>query len=311
MPRAAANGIELEYDQFGQGPTIVLIMGIGTQMIAWDEELCFALAARGFRVVRFDNRDIGLSTWLDDLGVPNIPALAARAALGLPVRAPYTLSDMAKDTVGLLDHLGVDRAHVVGASMGGMIAQHLAIEAPERVASLTSIMSTPGGARRMLGARPEALRAFAGKRPRNQEEGLDFVVALYRVLHGGQTPFPEARIRARAAEAIARSWHPPGFPRQLAAILASGDRTRALGRVRTPTLVLHGEADPLVPLSAGRATAAAIPGARFQAVPKMGHFLPPDVFDTLTDAIAGHARGGVDPQDQTPHDAGWPGPEQT
>lgn len=289
MPRAAANGIELEYDSFGSGPAIVLIMGIGTQMIAWDEEFCLALAARGFRVLRFDNRDIGLSTWLDPLGLPRLPALAARAALGLPVQAPYTLSDMAKDTVGLLDHLGLRRAHLVGASMGGMIAQQVAIEAPERLASLTSIMATPGGARHLLGAQPAALRAFAGPRPKSKEEGLDFIVALYRVLHGGQTPFPEARVRARAAEAIARAWHPAGFPRQLAAILASGDRTRALGAVRVPTLVLHGEADPLIPVSAGRATAAAIPGARFQLVPKMGHFLPPEAFDTLVEAIAGHA----------------------
>ena len=289
MPRATVDTIELEYDSFGEGPVVVLIMGIGTQMIFWDEPFCRALAARGFRVVRFDNRDIGLSTWLDGAGVPNLPSLLGRAALGLSVPAPYTLSDMAKDTVGLLDHLGVATAHIVGVSMGGMVAQHVAIEAPERVASLTSIMSTPGGARHMRGVQAAALRAFSGRRPKTRDEGVTFMVELYRVLHGGQTPFPEERVRVRAAEAIARSWHPQGFPRHLAAILASGDRTKRLAGVRAPTLVLHGEADPLVPLAAGRATAAAIPGARFQSVPKMGHFLPPEVWELLVEAIAAHA----------------------
>lgn len=291
MPRAHANGIELEYDSFGDGPVVVLIMGIGTQMIFWDDAFCAALAARGLRVVRFDNRDIGLSTWLDAAGVPNVPMLLGRAALGLNVPAPYTLSDMARDTVGLLDHLGVATAHIVGVSMGGMIAQHVAIEAPERVASLVSIMSTPGGARHMRGVQPAALKAFSGPRPTTKEQGVEFMVELYRVLHGGQAPFPEERVRRRAAEAITRAWHPQGFPRQLAAVLASGDRTKRLATVRAPTLVLHGEADPLIPIAAGRATAAAIPGARFQSIPRMGHFLPPDVWEVLVEEIAGHALG--------------------
>lgn len=289
MPIAPANGIELTYDTFGEGPTIVLIMGIASQMVLWDEIFCQRLAARGFRVVRFDHRDIGLSTKLDAAGMPNLPAVIARALLGLPVAAPYTLADMARDVIGLLDHLEVDSAHIVGVSMGGMIAQQLVIDTPSRVRSLTSIMSTPGSKRHLLGMRPAAVRAFLGRRPNSKEEGVEFMVRLYEALHGGATPFPAERTRQRAREVVARSWYPPGFPRHLAAILASGDRTKALAAVRVPTLVLHGENDPLVPIAAGRATAAAIPGARFASIPKMGHFLPPEVWDTLVDEIAGAA----------------------
>lgn len=291
MPVAPANGIELTYETFGEGPTIVLIMGIASQMVLWDEVFCQRLAARGFRVVRFDHRDIGLSTKLDAAGLPDLPRLITRALLGLPVPAPYTLADMAQDVVGLLDHLDIDSAHIVGVSMGGMIAQQLVIDAPSRVRSLTSIMSTPGNKRHLLGMRPAAVRAFLGSRPRTQEEGAEYMIHLYEVLHAGATPFPLERTRARVQEVIARSWYPAGFPRHLAAILASGDRTKALAAVRVPTLVLHGENDPLVPIAAGRATAAAIPGARFASIAKMGHFLPPEVWDTLIEQIAAAASG--------------------
>ncbi len=289
VPLASTNGIELMYESFGTGPTVVLVMGIASQMVLWDEVFCRQLADRGLRVVRFDNRDIGLSTKLTSAGVPELTRIVGRALLGLSVQAPYTLSDMAADVAGLLDHLEVDAAHIVGASMGGMIAQHMAIEAPTRVRSLTSIMSTPGALRHAFGVRPAALRAFLGPRPKTEEEGVTFLVGLYRVLNAGATPFPEEAAQARAREVIARSWHPAGFPRHLAAILASGDRTAALASIRAPTLVIHGEVDPLVPIAAGRATAAAIPNARFQAIPTMGHFLPPVVWDTLVDAIAEHA----------------------
>ena len=291
MPIAPVNGLQICYESFGQGPTVVLIMGIGSQMILWDTEFCRALADRGRRVVRFDHRDIGLSSKLDHLGVPNLGPMVARALVGASVTAPYTLSDMAADVVGLLDHLGVESAHIVGASMGGMIAQHLAIEAPARVRTLTSIMSTPGGRRHLLGVQGTALSAFLGKRPTTKEQGVEFLVGLYRVLHAGGYPFPEARMRARAAEVIERAWSPAGFPRHLAAILASGDRSEALRNVRAPTLVMHGELDPLVPIAAGRATAALIPGARFVPIPKMGHFLPVEVWGTLVDAIATHTSG--------------------
>ncbi len=290
MPRARANGLELEYDSFGEGAPIVLVMGIASQMIFWDVAFCELLAARGFRVIRFDNRDIGLSSKLGDVGIPDIPRLIARAAVGLPVQAPYTLSDMAGDIVGLLDALALERAHVVGVSMGGMIAQHLAIDTPDRVASLTSIMSTPGGRRHWIG-QPRALSTLLGSRPKSREEGAAFLVEVLRVLNGPVLPFPEVEIRARAAEAVARSWHPAGFPRQLAAILASGNRTAALAKVRTPTLVLHGAADPLIPVSAGIATARAVPGATLRIVPGMGHSLPPAVWPEVVDAIVEHARG--------------------
>ncbi|MDP2306410.1 MAG: alpha/beta hydrolase [Pseudomonadota bacterium] len=284
MPRANANGLELEYDSFGEGPAIVLVMGIATQMIFWDVAFCEALAARGFRVIRFDNRDIGLSTRLSDAGIPDLRWMIARAAMGLAVTAPYSLSDMAADVVGLLDALDLERAHIVGMSMGGMIAQHVAIEAPERVASLTSIMSTPGGRRHWIG-QPRALSTLLGSRPQSREEGVEFLVNVLRVLNGPTLPFPEAEVRTRAAEAVARAWHPAGFPRQLAAILASGNRTERLAGVRAPTLIIHGAEDPLIPVSAGVATARAIPNATLRIVPGMGHSLPPVVWPEVLDAM--------------------------
>ncbi|MDP2317242.1 MAG: alpha/beta fold hydrolase [Pseudomonadota bacterium] len=290
MPRARANGIELEYDSFGSGEPIVLVMGIATQMIFWDVAFCEALAARGFRVIRFDNRDIGLSTRLTDAGIPDVPRLLARALVGLPVTAPYTLSDMGADVVGLLDALSIERAHVVGMSMGGMIAQHVAIDAPARVASLTSIMSSPGGRRHWIG-QPRALSALLGGRPKSREEGVEFLVEVLRVLNGPALPFPEPDVRVRVTEAVARSWHPAGFPRQFAAILASGNRTAALAKLRVPTLVVHGAADPLIPVAAGVATARAIPGAALHIVPGMGHSFPPAVWAEVTDAIVELAQG--------------------
>jgi pimeloyl-ACP methyl ester carboxylesterase len=289
VPRAKANGLELEYDSFGVGAPIVLIMGIGTQMIFWDAAFCEGLAARGFRVIRFDNRDIGLSTWLTSAGTPDIRGLIGRAALGLPVTAPYTLSDMAADVVGLLDALALERAHIVGMSMGGMIAQHLALEAPARVWSLTSIMSTPGGRRHWIGD-PRALSTLLGGRPKTKEEAVTFLVQAMKVLHGPSLPFDEAEMRAHAAAAIARAWHPSGFPRHFAAILASGNRTARLAGLRVPTLVIHGAEDPLVPVSAGIATARAVPGATLHIVPKMGHSLPREVWPQVQDAIIEHAR---------------------
>ncbi|MFN7143044.1 MAG: alpha/beta fold hydrolase [Myxococcota bacterium] len=283
-------GVELAYDEVGTGEPLVLVMGIGCQMVLWDERFCALLAKRGFRVIRFDNRDIGLSTWFDDHGVPNVQAMLPRVLAGLPVTAPYTLSDMAADVAGLLDHLGLDAAHVVGASMGGMIAQHLAFEAPARVRTLTSIMSSPGSRRAWLSSNPSALAKVLRPRPVTRETALPHTVDLYRVLHGPALPFPEAEMRALLGRAIERAWHPAGFPRQMAAILASGNRTRRLAAVRAPTLVLHGEVDPLIGVAAGRATAKAIPGARFSLVPKMGHTLPPEAWPALVDAIAGHAR---------------------
>ncbi len=297
MPRASANGIELEYESFGDGPPVVLVMGIGCQLILWPDGFCEALAARGYRVVRFDNRDVGLSTKLHSLGVPPVRELLARSMLGLPVEAPYDLGDMADDTVGLLDALGIDRAHVVGASMGGMIAQTMALQHPHRLASMTSVMSSPGGRRNIVG-KPKALKTLLSKPPRTREEATEHHVAAWRVLAGPGFPFDEAGTRARGGLVFDRGHYPPGFARQFAAILASGDRRAALRFVRTPTLVIHGDGDPLIPLRAGFATARAIPGARLEIVRGMGHDLPAGAWPTLVDTLVQHfersgARGGL------------------
>ncbi|MEZ4236869.1 MAG: alpha/beta fold hydrolase [Myxococcota bacterium] len=286
MPTVRANGLDLAYDEQGDGPALLLVMGIGAQRILWPDGLVADLARR-FRVVRFDNRDVGQSTWLRDAPVPRpLPALL-RALAKLPVSAPYTLSDMAADTVGLLDALGIARAHVVGASMGGMIAQHLAIEHPERVATLTSLMSGPGSVRHMLGA-PRALRALLRPPPRTRDEAMDSAEQLFSVI-GGRIPGDVAGIRDRAARQFDVGSNPAGFARQWAALLASGSRLAALRGVRAPTLVVHGTDDPLVPPRAGRATARAIPGAELLMIDGMGHDLPPSTWPPIVERIVAHA----------------------
>jgi pimeloyl-ACP methyl ester carboxylesterase len=261
--RAAANGIDIAYESFGSpsGRPLLLIMGLGAQLIQWDEELCELLAEAGHHVVRFDNRDAGLSTHFHDAGVPSG---------GAP--APYLLQDMADDAAALMDVLGWPAAHVVGASMGGMIAQTLAISHPERVLTLTSIMSTPGpstappsqAAAAVLMSRPPADRAAV----------LEQAVQTWTIIGSPGYELDRERITAMAALAYDRCFDPAGTARQMAAIMASGDRTEGLGKVGVPTLVLHGEADPLIPVAGGRATAAAVPGARLVTYPGMGHDLP-------------------------------------
>ena len=289
MTTVRANGVTIEYEETGapDAPVILLIMGLGMQLVAWPETLCNGLAARGFRVVRFDNRDVGLSTRMPSAGALVTTAMLARAALGLPVRPPYTLDDMARDAIGLLDAIGVDRAHVVGASMGGMIAQILAIEHPERVKSLTSIMSTTGD-RALPGPKGKVLRALVRPRPRDKATAVRRYVEMFRLIGGSGYSPPEAEIRARAEGAISRSFRPDGFARQLIAIQTAPSRVLKLRRVRAPTLVLHGSDDPLVPLAGGEDTAANIPGARLRVVPGMGHFLPEALMPLLVDEIARH-----------------------
>ncbi len=296
MPRASVNGIELEYEVMGSGPPVVLIMGIGCQLIWWREGFCQGLVDRGLQVIRFDNRDIGLSTKLDDAVVPPMRTMLPKALLGLRVDAPYTLRDMAADTVGLLDHLDLERAHVVGVSMGGMIAQLVAIDHPDRTASLTSMMSTTGE-KRYLG-RPDALRALLGPVPRSRDEIMDRTVQTLRVISAGGPDFEADAdaLRELAGLAYDRSFHPRGFVRQLAAILASGHRRRALKTVRAPTLVLHGELDPLIPVAAGRATAALVPGARLHTLPEMGHAMPRALWPELVSQIAGHVHSAESPE---------------
>jgi len=282
--KAKVGDLELQYDTFGDRASkpLLLIMGLGAQMTTWPEGLCEELAARGFFVARFDNRDIGLSTYLDELGPPDFAAPA------------YTLDDMAADAVGVLDHLGVEKAHVVGASMGGMIAQLVAINHADRVLSLTSIMSNVGGGDSVQPA-DGSLGAIFAPPPPDREGRIESSVVLRRILAGGN-PIDEARERELAAAQIDRAWHPEGTMRQAAAIVSAGSRRDALGRLQVPALVIHGQDDPLVPPENGRRTAGAIPGARLLEFEGMGHNLPPQTWPRIADAIADLAARTEAPQ---------------
>jgi pimeloyl-ACP methyl ester carboxylesterase len=291
MPSVSANGIKIEYESFGaeSAPAIVLIMGLGMQMIAWPDPFCQKLAAAGFRVIRFDNRDIGLSTHFDDRGVPNMIWAFLKARIGLKVRGPYDLNDMAADTVGLLDALKVGKAHVVGASMGGMIAQQVSAKYPERVRSLVSIMSTSGD-RRLPPATRDAQRALFARpaNPHDQNSIVEHSMKIWDVIGSPGFPTDPAELRARTQRAVARSYHPQGVARQLVGILASGDRSKDLATIRTPTLVIHGDCDPLVRPACGEDTARKIPGARLRVIKGMGHDMA--AWPVLADEILGHVR---------------------
>ena len=288
--RVRAHGIEIVYDTFGNpsATPLLLIMGLGEQMIAWDEDFCAQLATRGYQVIRFDNRDVGLSTKLDEAGVPNILALLQAQAQGEAVQAPYSLRDMADDAVGLLDALGVESAHVVGISMGGMIGQEMAIHHPERVRTLTSIMSSTGDPR-LPPPRPEALSILAAPFPTDREGYLEYSIQTWRVLSGPGFPIDEERVKERAKRSFDRGLSLAGTARQLAAIFASGSRKEALRSVTAKTLVIHGDADPLVPLECGIDTANSIPGAELLIIKGMGHDLPLAVVPRVIEAIVHHA----------------------
>ncbi|QKS01623.1 alpha/beta fold hydrolase [Sphingomonas sp. CL5.1] len=291
MAKVAVNGIEMEYDKFGaqDAPAVLMIMGLGAQMVRWPMALVEALVERGYRVIRFDNRDVGLSTKFDRAGTPNMALMAASHLMRRPIRAPYSLTDMAADAVGLLDALGIARAHVVGASMGGMIAQLVAAHWPARTLSLTSIMSTTGNPA-LPGASLQAMGILL-RRPRSDD--LEAIVA-----HGvkaskivaGRFPEDETLMAERYREEVLRNHHPSGFVRQMAAILADGDRRARLKAITVPSVVVHGADDPLVPVAGGRDTAASIPGARLVEIPGMGHTLPPQVIPAVVDAFDGIAR---------------------
>lgn len=286
-----ANGIEIVYDTFGEAsaaPPMLLIMGLGAQMIAWDEEFCAALAARGYWVIRFDNRDVGLSTRFDEAGVPDIPALMQAAAQGEAIQAPYTLRDMADDAVGLLDALGIESAHVVGISMGGGIAQEMTIHHPDRVRTLTSIMSSTGDPQ-LPPPKPEAAAILVTPAPTDRAGYIESSIKTWRVLSGPGYPLDEDRTRERAGRSFDRGLSPDGTARQLAAIMASGSHKEALKSVQVPTLVIHGDADPLVPVEGGIDTADSIPGAELMIIEGMGHSLPPEVAPQVIEAIARHA----------------------
>ena len=290
--RIAANGIALEVEDHGspQGEPLVLVMGLGMQLLAWHEDFVASLVARGFRVIRFDNRDIGLSQGFDAAGVPNLAIASLRYALGLKVKSPYTLVDMAADTAGLLDALGIESAHVRGASMGGMIAQRLAAQMPERVKSLTLIM-TSSGSRRLPGPslRVRAALISMPKEPRRVESIVEHYVNLYGLI--GSPGFPPTKddLRERFTRSVTRSYRPAGTARQMVAIAADGDRSDLLARLRPPTHVIHGAADPLVPVPAGRDLAARIPGATLDVIDGMGHDLPRELWPRFVAGIAGAA----------------------
>lgn len=291
MPEIAANGIRLAYDEFGvsKAPAILLIMGLGTQMIAWPVPFCQTLADHGFRVVRFDNRDIGLSTKFEKAAPVNVAAAFARALIGRQVNAPYKLDDMAADAVGLMDELGIDRAHIVGASMGGMIAQIVAAKYRDRARSLISIMSSSGDPKLPSG-RPNAIAALLAPRPnpKNRERLIKHGMNIYRIIGSPGFPTSDMELRAKIEQAADRSYYPAGVGRQMVAILASGSRVDLLRTIDTPTLVLHGADDPLVPVEAGMDTAKQIPGARLKIIPGMGHDLAPGLVPVLAAAIVDH-----------------------
>ena len=289
---AQANGQRLCYETFGSkdDPALLLIMGLGAQMILWDDPFCQTLASHGYYVIRFDNRDIGRSSSLAEPVRIDLPTLMMQAMQGRPIASPYKLVDMARDAAGLLDHLGIAAAHVVGASMGGMIAQEQAMTLPGRVLSLTSIMSSTG-ARGLPGPTQEAAAVLMAPSPDGRDAYIAAFCRNWRVLRAGSFREDEAIDPARAARMWERGINPAGAARQLLAIFASGDRTSRLGGVRAPTLVIHGAVDPLVPLAAGRATASAIPGARLLVIATMGHALPRAIWPEVIGAIVANCKG--------------------
>ncbi|MDE2146575.1 MAG: alpha/beta fold hydrolase [Burkholderiales bacterium] len=289
--RIVARGVAIEVDDQGPpgGEPLLMIMGLGMPLVAWPQELVQGLVTRGFRVLRLDNRDAGLSQRFDERGVPNLATAALRHWLHLPVRAPYRLADMAADALGVLDVLGIARAHVCGASMGGMIAQHLVAAHPERVRSLTLVMTT-SGARRLPQPTWAVQRALLA---RPASPALDDVVAhlqrMLAIIGSPAYPADPDWQRSRLRAMVARGWHPAGTARQLVAVAADGDRTPLLARITAPTCVIHGQADPLVPVAAGHDLAARIAGATADFVPGMGHDLPLQLLPRIEADIAANA----------------------
>ena len=292
MPQVQTNGINIEYELIGdQGPVIVLVMGLGMQMVAWPDEFIAPLTNAGYRVLRFDNRDVGRSTWFDDLGCPSLFSMALKHALRLTIKSPYSLSDMANDALGVCDALGIKQAHWIGVSMGGMIAQLLAANHPTRVASLISVMSSSGArslpgptsaTRKAMLQRAPNLRTHADPKAR-AEAWVEHTFKLLQTIGSPANPLEDAgaqtraelETRARIHAANKRAFHPAGTLRQTAAILADGDRSARLQTIKTPTLVIHGEVDPLLPIACGYDTAKKITGSRFVPVMGMGHDLAP------------------------------------
>ena len=286
-------GIDIFYEDHGDPAheVILLIMGLGAQLTLWPDELVEALVGEGFRVIRYDNRDIGLSQKIEGARAPSLPMQVLRKKIGFPARVPYTLTDMARDGIGVLDALGIARAHAVGASMGGMIAQLMAVHHPERLMSLTSIMSTTGNPK-LPPAEKNAMGALiAPLKGMDEDTLIEHGLNIVRNIGSPGFPFDPEEQRAKVLRNVRRSVYPAGPPRQLAAIIDDGDRRARLAGVRVPTLVLHGEDDPLIKLPAAEDTAAAIPGARLVTIPGWGHDIPAPLVPRVADEIAAHARG--------------------
>jgi pimeloyl-ACP methyl ester carboxylesterase len=287
---AEVNGIHIAYDTFGKenDPVVLLIIGIGTQMVIWDEAFCSMLAAKGFRVVRFDNRDMGRSTVLEEAGAVDLIALENAVQKGESYPIPYTLEDMAEDAVGLLDHLGVDEAHVVGASMGGMIGQIMSARFPDRVRTFTSIMSTTGDPK-LPPPRPDALMALLQRIPSDRQGYIDGWKNLWRVMSGPDYPIGDELAEKWAVLSYERGINEDGYSRQMAAVRTSGDRTKLLKTISVPTLIIHGDSDPLLPVEHGKAQTDAIPDAVLVVVKGMGHAKSRALWPRLVDEIARHA----------------------
>jgi len=292
MPRTAANGIEIEYETFGDAsdPALLLVMGFTAQLIGWDEAFCRALADRGFHVIRYDNRDCGLSTKFDGVEVDILALMAAREGGPVP-DVPYTLSDMSDDGLGLLSALGIEKAHIVGASMGGMIVQTMAIEHPERVLTMTSIMSSTGEPE-YFQSDPAAMEVLLTPPPTERSEYIDNAVTASK-LFASPRYYDENKVRDRAARSYDRSFYPEGAGRQMGAIGGSGDRADGLRNLRVPTLVIHGRADTLILPIGGERTAELVRGANLLLCNDMGHDLPEPLWPLIIDTIASHARHAI------------------
>jgi pimeloyl-ACP methyl ester carboxylesterase len=292
MSRVTANGIQIEYEAFGKpsGRPLLLIIGLGGQMIHWDDELCKDLAERGHYVIRFDNRDVGLSTKFDEAGVPNLIEIFGKIMQGEKITPPYTLNDMADDAVGLLEALGIHKAHICGMSMGGMIAQTIAIRYPSRVLSLISIYATTGNPK-VPPPKPEVVGMLITPPPGEREANIQHMLRVFRTITGPGFPLDETWTRKIMAESFDRCFYPQGMVRQLVAILTQPSRVTALASVKAPTLVVHGTEDPLVSVEGGRDTAKAIPGAQLMLIEGMGHDLPHGgAWPRMVEVIATHTQ---------------------
>lgn len=286
MPKAKTNNIEIEFETFGNASDnpLLLINGLGSQMINWDEGFIQCLVDRGFFVIRFDNRDVGLSSKIEEAGEPDMMQAYLTIQAGKPFEPPYTLEDMVDDAVGLLDALNIEKAHICGVSMGGMIVQVMAFQHPSRVLSLTSIMSTTGNPDLPRGD-PEVGQVMMTPAPSDRDGYIKYYVKLRRLLYGS-FPYDEAKNREIAGRFFDRSFYPPGIGRQSLAIMVNGNRKSKLSSIKVPTLVIHGANDPVIPIEGGKDTHGAISGSELIIIEGMGHSIPLEAWDQISDAIA-------------------------